>query len=198
MRFLILRAYDIYDNDKPDVVYLDFYDDALSNPLASEAVLFDINGDGKLDWKLADDINNNGIADALDEAMAWVFAQQYMAFNWCSPKVGGERCLKVFAEDFNTDGIPDTVRLHFHQGVGELSDDTLAYTAAFYLRGDGSGDGTHVSWDVNNDGKTNSVDVELVGGFCRNFLVFNWHDARRPKPPKTPCKPVFRRPQAKC
>ena len=199
MRYLILRAHDVYNSDKPDVVYLDFYDHALPKPLALKATLFDINSDGKLDWSLADDINNNGVADKLDEVMALEFAQQFMEFNWFSPDAPFDKYLKIFAEDFDANGIPDTVRLHFHQGAGEPRDETIAYTAALYKNGDGSGNGTTVSWDVNNDGKANAVDNELVRRFCRNFLVLGWHDAHpckppkkpnNPKPPKQPRKPV--------
>lgn len=181
MRFLILRAYDIDDNNKPDVVYLDFYDDTLATPLALEAAVFDIKGDGRFDWKLADDINNNGVTDGLDEIMAIEFAKQFLEFNWFSPVVFIDKYLKVFTEDFDGNGMPDTVRLHFHVGQGEPRDETLAYTAALYISGDGSGKGASLSWDVNNDGRINLVDKELVQRFSRNFLVFGWHDGCQSK-----------------
>lgn len=191
MRFLILRAHDVYDSNKPDVVYLDFHDEALAQPVVLKATLFDINNDGKLDWSLADDVNNNGVADRLDEVMALEFAQQFIEFNWFSLDAPFIKYLKIFAEDFDANGIPDTVRLHFHEGEGAPRDETIVYTAAFYTNGDGSGAGTPISWDVNNDGKSNIVDTELVRRFTRNFLVFDWHDAPTCKPSKKPRKPPF-------
>ena len=198
MRYLILRAHDVYNSDKPDVIDLDFYNDALPKPLALQATLFDINSDGKLDWSVADDINNNGIADTLDDVMALEFAQQFIEFNWFSADAPFDKYLKVFAEDFDANGVPDTVRLHFHHGEGEPRDETIAYTATFYTNGDGSGDGTPVSWDVNNDGNVDFADDELVRRFSRNFLVFGWHDARPSKPSIKPCKPGIPRPKKTC
>lgn len=198
MLYLILRAHDVYNNDLPDVVDLEFYDDRRSAPLALKATLFDINNDGQLDWSLADDINNNGVADKLDDVMALEFAQQFFEFNWFSPDAPFDKYLKVFAEDFDANGIPDTVRLHFHQGQGAPRDETITYTAALYTNGDGSGTDTTVNWDVNNDGKANVADTELVRRFCKNFLVFGWHDARESKPPIEPCKPITSRPKKTC
>lgn len=198
MRFLILRAYDVYDSNKPDLVNLDFHDDTLAQPIVLSATVFDMNGDGKFNWKLADDINNNGVTDRLDEVMALEFAQQFVEFNWFSPQAPIDRYLQIFAEDFDANGIPDTVRLHFHQGAGEPRDETIAYTAAFYTNGDGCGEGSHVSWDVNNDGKVNATDKELVRRFARNFLVFGWHDLRPSKHSIKPCKPVTTRPNKTC
>ncbi|MFL1495558.1 hypothetical protein [Pseudomonas antarctica] len=131
---------------------------------------------------MADDINNNGLGNKLDEVMALAFAQQVIEFNWFSLDAPFDKYLKVFAEEFDANGIPDTVRLHVHQGEGESRDETIASTAAFYTCGDGSGSGTTVSWDVNNNGNINVADTELVRRFCRNFRVFGWHDARRSQP----------------
>lgn len=194
MRFLMLRAYDISDNARPDVVYLDFYDDTLAQPLAMAAAAVDMKGDGRLDWKLADDINHNGVTDTLDAAMALEFAQQFLEFNWFSQDGAADKYLMVFAVDFDANGIPDTVRLHFHQGEGQLDDESLAYTAAYFTNEVGTADGAHISQDVNNDGRVNGVDAELVRRFSSNFLLFGWHDARRPTPSTPPCKPVLNRP----
>ena len=198
MRFLILCAYDITDDTKPDLVYLDFYDDTLAQPLAMQAALMDRKGDGKLDWKLADDVNHNGVTDTMDAAMALEFAQQFLEFNWFSQDGAADKYLMVSAVDFDANGIPDTVRLHFYQGEGQLDDESLVYTAAFFTNEEGTADGAHISRDVNNDGRVNGVDAELVRRFASNFLLFGWHDAHSPRPSIPPCKPVLGHPHRAC
>ncbi|CRL97780.1 Dockerin type I repeat [Pseudomonas sp. 31 R 17] len=178
MRYMKIYAQDVYDNDVPDVVTLEFHDDTRAPTLVHQATTFDITDDGKLDWVIADDVNQDGVVDALDRAQAIELAQLFLAFNWFSLDAPFDKYLKVFAQDFDDNGVPDTVRLHFHQGEGAPTDESIAYTAAIYADGNGLG-GSVINQDVNNDGKTNRQDAELVKQFCALFLKFGWIDAGR-------------------
>ncbi|MDT3228113.1 hypothetical protein [Pseudomonas sp. rhizo25] len=177
MRYLKIFAQDILDNDIPDVVYLEFYDDTCTPALAYKATAFDITDDGKLDWVMADDMNQDGIVDTFDRQMALEFAQLFLAFEWFSVDAPFDKYLKVFAGDFDNNGIPDTVRLHFHQGDGVARDDTLVYSAAVYSDGNGLGASVSIHQDVNNDGKVDRQDTELVKQFAARFLKFSWVDS---------------------
>lgn len=139
MRYLKIFAQDVFDNDIPDVVYLEFYDDSQAPALVHRATAFDITENGKFDWVIADDLNQDGIVDAVDREMALEFAQLFLAFEWFSLDEPFDKYLKVFAGDFDNNGIPDTVRLHFHQGEGAPRDETIVYSAAVYSDGNGRG-----------------------------------------------------------
>lgn len=177
MRYLKIYAHDVFENDVPDVVYLEFHDDTRAPTLVHQATTFDITDDGKLDWVIADDVNQDGVIDAVDRAQAIELAQLFLAFNWYSLDEPFDKYLKVFARDFDGNGVPDTVRLHFHQGEGEATDESIAYTAAIYADGNGLG-GVSINQDVNNDGKVDSRDAQLVKQFSALFLKFGWVDAR--------------------
>lgn len=177
MRYMKIYAQDILDNDVPDVVMLEFHDDTRAPSLVHQATTFDITDDGKLDWMIADDVNQDGIIDAVDRAQAIELAQLFLAFNWFSLDEPFDKYLKVFARDFDGNGVPDTVRLHFHQGEGEPTDESIAYTAAVYADGNGLG-GVSINQDVNNDQKVDGKDAELVKEFAALFLKFGWVDAQ--------------------
>lgn len=176
MRYMKVYAQDILDNDVPDVVTLEFHDDTRRPTLVHQATTFDITDDGKLDWVIADDVNQDGVVDAVERKMALGFAQLFLKFNWFSLNEPFDKYLKVFARDFDGNGVPDTVRLHFHQGEGAATDETIAYTAAVYTDGNGLG-GVSINKDVNNDRKVDSKDAQLVKQFCALFLKFGWIDA---------------------
>lgn len=177
MRYLKIYAQDVLDNDVPDVVYLEFYDDIQTPALVHRATAFDITDDGKFDWVIADDLNQDGIVDTVDREMALEFAQLFLAFEWFSLDEPFEKYLKVFAQDFDSNGIPDTVRLHFHQGDGVPRDETLVCSAAVYSDGNGQGASVSIHQDVNNDGKVDRQDAELVKQFAALFLKFAWVDS---------------------
>lgn len=176
MRYLKIYAHNLYPDKWPDVVYLEFYDDIPApGTLIKKATAFEISLDGKLDWVIADDMNGDGVEDKQDDDLAIELAQIFLKFNWYSLVEPFDKYLKAFVEDYDADGKPDTVRLHFHQGDGEPRDETLAYTAALYKNGDGSGEGTTINHDVNNDTKNDAVDSALVKEFSEYFLKFSWY-----------------------
>lgn len=178
MRYMKIYAQDVYDNDVPDVVALEFHDDTRTPTLVHRATTFDITDDGKLDWVIADDVNHDHIFDAADGVLALELAQLFLKFNWFSLDQPFDKYLKVFARDFDGNGVPDTVRLHFHQGEGAPTDETMAYTAALY--GDGNGrNGVSINQDVNNDHKVDRTDAALVKKFSKLFLKLGWIDAGR-------------------
>lgn len=175
MRYLKIYAQDVLDNDVPDVVSLEFHDDTHTPTLVRQATAFDITDDGQLDWVIADDVNQDGVIDAVDRALAIELAQLFVEFNWFSLDAPFDKYLKVFARDFGGNGIPDTVRLHFHQGEGAPTDESIVYTAAIY--GDDNGLGSvSINQDVNNDGKVTHKDAELLKQFSALFLKFGWID----------------------
>jgi len=157
MRYMKIYAQDILDNDVPDVVTLEFHDDTRAPSLVHQATTFDITDDGKLDWVIADDVNQDGIIDAVDRAQAIELAQLFLAFNWFSLDEPFDKYLKVFARDFDGNGVPDT--------------------AAVYADGNGLG-GVSINQDVNNDQKVDGKDAELVKQFAALFLKFGWVDAQ--------------------
>ena len=176
MRYLKIYAQDVLDNDIPDVVYLEFYDTAQTPALVHRATAFDITDDGQFDWIIADDLNQDGIVDKVDREMALEFFQLFLAFQWFSLDEPFDKYLKVFAGDFDDNGIPDTVRLHFHQGEGDPRDETIVYSAAVYSDGNGQGASVSINQDVNNDGKVDRQDSELIKQFAALFLRFSWID----------------------
>lgn len=176
MRYLKIYAQDVLDDDVPDVVYLEFHDDTRTPTISHSATAFDITDDGKLDWIIADDVNQDGVIDAVDRAQAIELAQLFLEFNWYSLDEPFDKYLQVFARDFDDNGVPDTVRLHFHQGAGAPCDESLVYTAALYADGNGQG-ATAIYQDVNNDQKVDKRDAELVRKFSTLFLAFGWIDA---------------------
>lgn len=178
MRYLKIYAHDVFENDVPDVVYMEFYDDARAPALVHQATAFDVTEDGKFDWTIADDLNQDGLFDSVDRKMALEFAQLFVTFNWFSLDAPFDKYLKVSAGDFDNNGVPDTVRLHFHQGEGEPRDETLVYSASVYSDGNGKGRKVAIHQDVNNDRKVDRKDSELVKQFAAYYLKFAWFDSK--------------------
>ena len=108
MRYMKIYAHDVLDNDVPDVVTLEFHDDTCTPTLVHQATTFDITDDGQLDWVIADDVNQDGVVDAVDRAQAIELAQLFLEFNWFSLDEPFDKYLKVFARDF------DVFKISFH------------------------------------------------------------------------------------
>jgi hypothetical protein len=102
------------------------------------------------------------------------FADAFLRLNWFNRGNIWARYLKMFVEDFAKDGSPDTVRLHFHDGVGKPQDETIAYTASAYdTNNDGELDWL-IHFDMDNDGDQDAVDQKLVSLLSTTYLKFKW------------------------
>lgn len=174
MRYLKIYAQDVLDDDIPDVVFLEFYDDDRVPALVQRATAFDITEDGKLDWVIADDVNQDFRVTDADRKLVLKFAQLFLAFGWFSLNEPFDKYLKISGGDFDNNGIPDTVRLHFHQGDGEPKDETIVLSTAVYSDGNGQEARIALNQDVNNDGKVDRKDSTLVKQFAALFLKFSW------------------------
>lgn len=175
MRYLKVTAQDRSANGKADTVLLHFLEESsgAEDTLIHKAYALDITADGKVDFQVGD-VNNDGKENAKDERLLKPFADAYLQLNWFNRGDTWARYLKIFAEDFANDGSPDTVRLHFHEGVGKPSDQSIVYTASAY---DTNNDGTMdwlINFDVDNDGDKDAVDQKLVSLLSTAYLKFNW------------------------
>ena len=175
MRYLKIYAKDICDDNLPDVVLLEFHDTRLSPcSLVKTATTFDINYDARMDWVLAGDVNGDGLKDETDNKLAIKLAQRFLEFNWFSLDAPFNKYLKVFVQDFDCDGIPDTFRLHFHQGDGEPRDETIVKTVSFYTENAKIEEAPRIKFDANGDKIIDEADRTLVLGFIDDYLESGW------------------------
>ena len=175
MRYLKITAQDRSANHRADTVLMHFFESAEcgDDQLIHKAYALDITADGKVDF-LVGDVNNDGKEDTRDERLLKTFANAYLQLNWFNAGDTWARYLKIFVEDFAQDGSPDTVRLHFHEGLGKPRDETIAYTASAYdTNHDGKLDSL-IHFDMNNDGTTGVADRRLVTLLSNAYLKFNW------------------------
>ena len=175
MRYLKVTAQDRSANGKADTVLLHFFEESsgAEDTLVHKAYALDITADGKVDFQVGD-VSNDGKENAKDERLLKSFADAYLELNWFNRGDTWDRYLKIFAEDFTSDGSPDTVRLHIHEGLGKPSDQSIVYTASAY---DTNNDGTLdwlIHFDVDNDGDQDAVDQKLVSLLSTAYLKFNW------------------------
>jgi hypothetical protein len=175
MRYLKITAQDRSGNRRADTVLLHFFEtiEDSADQLIHKAYALDITADGKVDFQVGD-VNNDGKENTRDERLLKKFADAYLQLNWFNPGDTWARYLKIFVEDFAQDGSPDTVRLHFHEGTGESTDESIVYTASAYdTNNDGKLDWL-VHFDVDNDGDTDAVDQKLVTLLSNEYLKFKW------------------------
>lgn len=176
MRYLKVIAQDRIGNGRADSVLLQFYEPGCKpgeDVLINKAFALDFDADGKVDYKMGD-VTNNGRENSVDQRLLEAFANAYLKLNWFNSGVSWKRYLKIFVEDFARDGSPDTVRLHFHEGVGKATDKTLVYTASAYDRdNDGKLDWL-IHFDMDNDGDIDPVDQSLLSLLCETYLKFKW------------------------
>ena len=175
MRYLKVTAQDRSANGKADTVLLHFFEESsgAEDVLIHKAYALDITADGTVDFQVGD-VNNDGKENTTDERLIQSFANAYLQLNWFNRGDTRDRYLKIFTEDFAHDGSPDTVRLHFHEGAGKPSDQTIVYTASAYdTNNDGKLDWL-VHFDMDNDGDQDAVDQQLVSLLSTAYLKFNW------------------------
>lgn len=175
MRYLKITAQDRSANGRADTVLLHFFEETngAEDRLVHKAYALDITADGKVDFQVGD-VNNDGKENTKDERLLKSFADAFLRLNWFNRGTTWERYLKIFTEDFARDGSPDTVRLHFHEGVGKPSDQSIAYTASAYdTNNDGKLDWL-VNYDMNNDGNQDAVDQQLGMVLSTTYVKFNW------------------------
>ena len=175
MRYLHVTAQDRLRNGKADTVFLHFLEKQLdgSAMLSNTAFALDINGDGKVDYKMGD-VTNNGRENTVDEQLLERFANAYLQLNWFNTGATWQRYLKILAEDFYDDGSPDTVRLHLHAGrPAEEARTLVSWHAAYDLDNDGKLE-WNIHHDINHDGVIDRVDDRLVQRMAELFLKFRW------------------------
>jgi hypothetical protein len=175
MRYLKVTAQDRSSNNRADTVLLHFFEESsgVEDNLIHRAYALDITADGKVDFQ-AGDVNNDGKQDLKDERLLKSFADAYLKLNWFNQGSNWARYLKIFTEDSHQDGSPDTVRLHFHEGTGKPSDESIIYTASNYdTNNDGKLD-TIIGFDVDNDGDQDAMDQKLVSQLSTAYLKFKW------------------------
>lgn len=175
MRYLKITAQDRSGNHRADTLLLHFFEEVKDGEdiLIHKAYALDITADGKVDFQ-AGDVNNDGTENIKDERLLKMFANAYLQLNWFNAGNTSARYLKIFVEDFAQDGSPDTVRLHFHEGQGEPTDNSIVYTASAYdTNNDGKLDWL-IHFDVDNDCDIDAVDQKLVSLLSKEYLKFNW------------------------
>lgn len=174
MRYLKVIAEDRSKDCQADTVRLYFFEQHNGKDLlVREAYAVDNTADGIVDWQVGD-VDNDGKRTFQDERLLKVFATTFLKLGWFNRRNRSRRYLKIFSENFGGDCSPDTVRLHFHEGIGQPTDRTLTSTAASY---DTDNNGTLdwvIHFDVDNDGDIDATDQELVSLLSRTYLEFKW------------------------
>ncbi|WP_166221581.1 hypothetical protein [Pseudomonas atagonensis] len=175
MRYLKVTAQDRSANGWPDTVLLHFYEETTGarDALTHRAYALDITADGKVDFQ-AGDANNDGKENTKDERLLKSFANAFLQIDWFNRGLDRARSLKIFTEDFAGDGSPDTVRLHFYEGLEKTPEWSIAHTASSY---DSDNDGKLdwvVSYDMNNSGERESRNQKLVSMLSALYLKFEW------------------------
>ncbi|MFP0194321.1 hypothetical protein ACKJSM_03960 [Pseudomonas sp. PHC1] len=176
MRYLKVTAQDRSADGRPDTLLLHFYKESAGarDALISRAYALDITADGKVDFQ-AGDANHDGKENTRDERLLKSFANAFFQVDWFNRGLGRERSLKIFTEDFENDGSPDTVRLHFYEGLDNSPEQSIVHTASSYdTDNDGKLDWV-VSYDMNNSGEREARNQKLVSMLCALYLKFEWH-----------------------
>ncbi len=96
------------------------------------------------------------------------FGKTYLKCAWYNGGEGMDRHLRIFSLNPSADGTPESVLLHFHDGL------SITYKAAVHdLDNDGLFEVT-LSSDVDNDGRANRTDRARVTALAKQFLKVGW------------------------
>ncbi|WP_192562747.1 hypothetical protein [Pseudomonas gozinkensis] len=140
MRFLKVIAQDRQGSGAADSIELRFHD-------------------SELDWREA---------SAREVALLRSFSSTYLKCAWFNAADEDTRHLRMFALNPGSDGTPESVRLHFHEG------ETIAYKAAVHDLDNDGGFEVVLCSDVDNDGRTNRTDRSRVTTLVKQFLKLGW------------------------
>ena len=176
MRYLKVTIQDRIGNGRADSVLLQFYETACTpgdDILLNKAFALDFDADGHVDYKMGD-VTNNGVENNADLRLLKTFANACLKLNWFNRGASTKRYLKIFVEDSTGDGSPDTVRFHFHEGIGKPTDKTLVSTAASYDTDNNGSLDWVFHFDTDNDGDIDATDRELVSLLSGTYLKFKW------------------------
>lgn len=177
MRYLKVAAQDRARNGKADTVVLNFFRKQSGTPdeMMHEAIAVDVSADRQVDVLCSGDINRDGENDVLDKRLLDVFADTFLQLNWFNTGNRWQRTMVIKVEHFSKSGMPNAVRMEFHEHTGLPCKDSLVYRAAAY---DADGNGVLESFtnsDMDHDGVANNADKELIRTLCTAYLGFNWY-----------------------
>lgn len=140
MRYMKVIAQDRSGQGAPDTVQFEFYQD---DQLLREA-------------------------NQTDRRRLRVFAKTFLKCAWFNTGHGIDRHLRIFSLNPSADETPESVLLHFHEGL------TISYKAAVHdVNNDGLFEVT-LSSDVDNDGRANRTDRARVTALAKQFLKVRW------------------------
>ncbi|WP_347902557.1 hypothetical protein [Pseudomonas purpurea] len=151
MRYLKVTAQDRNRTGKADTVHFQFYEDEL---LTRETMV------------TATDSGRQPLVK---------LARTYLKLGWLNVGDGSERYLQIFAQNPVSDGTPEAVRLHFHDGSLPPPGSTIAYKASALDRDIDGRFELILSSDVDNDGRADRTDRSRVKSLALEFLKLNWH-----------------------
>ena len=176
MRYLRATAQDVCGNGQPDTVILHFYQQQAGCPdvLIHEIIGLDMTADRKVDVQWAGEHQPDALD--LDKRTLAAFANGFLALNWFNPTCHSGRSLVMYVDHLGRTGLPNAVKLDFHEQGATGRESSLIYKAAAY---DGDSDGVLESFtnsDVDRNGVADKADKELIRALCTAFLAFKWYD----------------------
>jgi hypothetical protein len=182
MRYLKAIAQDRSGNCRADTVILHFYENREGRPdeLSHEALAVDMNADGVIDMQCAGDINRDGQCNIRDKQLLKEFANIFLKLNWFNQGESAQRSLSVYVDHYGKTSSPNAVKLEFHDVLGAIRKQSLAYSAAAY---DADGNGVPESFtnsDVDRNGVADKADKEWVRALATSFLAMLWYEQLPP------------------
>lgn len=169
MHYLKVTAQDRGGNGKADVVHLHFHQGP--DHLLHEAIAFDLNDNGAIDFGVNGDLNSDGFTDFNDQQLLQAFASTFFKLNWFNTGDNWERHVRFSTRDYYHDGKPNSVNLQLREDDGTPGKPIDIQIAATY---DGRPD-LLSKMDLNHDGSINKADERLLSELAALFLKMRWH-----------------------